>query len=453
MKYIPALLCAMLIATQSFSQNLYPYIKNAKWGFCTNKKVVVITPAYNFVKPYNHGLAFVKKDKFWGAINTAGKVVIPIAYANLEFGFNAHVVADSINEGYYGDKANNRIALFDSTGKRIYKARFQSLPKPLGEYYDFEKSFSYLEKGKWGIMDKSYKITVPAKYDAEFWFGKGLAAVKIAGKTGYIDSKGNLVIPARYDNANQFDNWGHAVVKTGTKEGVIDTKGNTVVPIKYTSVHSEQNGFFTVEENEKIGLLNRTGKQVLPCTYSYPVFSFDKQSMPVYRQDEMGKYGFMDTTGKMIIEPQYDGAMSFFRGMGMVQKGRRYFYVNTKNEAVTPDYDFVSTHCLGDTNYIIFKRAQAWGVAGLDGKDLFVLNDVENISTYCNSSTYFSAEKNGKFGVLNLQGQWVIQPKYSNELRYENSLFFEEVGGQGPDGDYYVSDQYYVLPDGTELRD
>jgi hypothetical protein len=452
---------------QGYSQALYPYVKAGKWGFCDDKKTVIIQPVYDFAKPFKHGLAFVQKGKLWGAVNPAGKLVIAAKYQDLRFGYNAFVLADSIKYSIVdGNLKAARVALFDSTGKRIYKARFNELPAPFGwddeDLYPKSGSFSFTENTKYGTMDHKYKITAAATITDQYapTYSQGLIVVKVGEKYGYKDKKGVMVVPAKYDAAKSFDKYGNAQVELDGKVGVINTRGGVVIELKYKSIN-EYSGFYTVEIGSKIGLYNRAGKEIIPCcNLGYPVFSFyPDNNYLVCRQDEKTKkYGFMDTTGTFVIAPQFDNAQSFVNNKAWVKSGDKEFFINTKGERVTPEYEKVDMNCMFNGSVILFARGDGWGVADYDGKELFYMRG-HRVKSFCGDYDFFSVEKDGLYGVVNRNGEWVVQPQFTEELDIVDGLvYFNRSERTGPENMYGEKtwvrvESYYILPNGTILRD
>ena len=47
--------------------------------------------------------------------------------------------------------------------------------------------------GKWGYIDKSGTLVIPARYDDAWDFSEGLAHVNLNGRWFYIDKNGNEV--------------------------------------------------------------------------------------------------------------------------------------------------------------------------------------------------------------------------------------------------------------------
>jgi WG containing repeat len=59
--------------------------------------------------------------------------------------------------------------------------------------------FLFIGNGRFGYIDRTGKIIIPAKFDDARNFSEGLASVSIGEKWGYIGPSGKIVIPARYD--------------------------------------------------------------------------------------------------------------------------------------------------------------------------------------------------------------------------------------------------------------
>jgi hypothetical protein len=58
---------------------IQPFVNDKKWGYRDGDKVI-IPCKYEKAQPYNDGIAWVRSDAGWGAINLAEEVVIPFMY-------------------------------------------------------------------------------------------------------------------------------------------------------------------------------------------------------------------------------------------------------------------------------------------------------------------------------------------------------------------------------------
>lgn len=111
---------------------------------------------------------------------------------------------------------------------------------------------------------------------------EGRAKVQIDGKWGYIDRAGELVIAARYDQVFDFQRGLASVWLDGTQR-TIDPDGRHVEnPVNPTPPHSPLMPFFVVDQDEDRG---------------------------------KARWGYRDSSGDVVIEPQYAWAGWFHEGL------------------------------------------------------------------------------------------------------------------------------------------
>ena len=79
--------------------------------------------------------------------------------------------------------------------------------------------------------------------------------------------------------------------------GFKNDKGDTIVEPKYQEAHDFQNGFASVQINDKWGFINSKGKEVIECQYESVYEGFSKYGFARVYQNEYG-YLYIDTLGK-----------------------------------------------------------------------------------------------------------------------------------------------------------
>ena len=84
------------------------------------------------------------------------------------------------------------------------------------------------------------------------------------------------------------------------------------------------NGFARVELNDKWGMIDETGKEVIECKYDW-ICDFHNGFACVELND---KWGMIDETGKEVIECKYDVVYWFKNGFTKVRLNDEYFWVN-----------------------------------------------------------------------------------------------------------------------------
>ena len=198
------------------------------------------------------------------------------------------------------------------------------------------------ENAKWGYLDDKGKTAIPLQFARAFDFKNGVACVSLDGKNyGLIDSKGKKLTAFKYtmpiaeaasDVTWDFKN-GPALISVGEDKnrlyGFIDKQGNEIVAPKYSNALKFEEGMAAVKLNEKWGFVDATGKLVIDYQFDDNVtsmlYSFKEGQAHVKKG---GKYVFIDTTGKVVGESFKSrvysvikaGADNFYNGYGMLLK-------------------------------------------------------------------------------------------------------------------------------------
>jgi hypothetical protein len=109
----------------SIAQQVYPCYKNGLWGFVDEKKNFLVQPQYSDAREFVYGLAAVQKNKKWGAVNTKGKIIIPIQYDRVfanDFGY--YEVTTGLVEM---NAMSGKRGIYDTTGKLILPIEYSYL--------------------------------------------------------------------------------------------------------------------------------------------------------------------------------------------------------------------------------------------------------------------------------------------------------------------------------------
>lgn len=230
----------------------------------TEGKTVISLPGVT-AESFHEGLAVVRKpDKengmLCGYIDKAGKIAIPYRFIEAR-DFSEGYAAVSIPDS---NKTFARVGFIASDGSMAIEPRFltaASFSEGLSLVRDFEgRSFFIDKNGK--AADIRIKQGEPVK-----GFSEGLAVIKLRGKFGYIDRSGQLVIPAIYDLAGRFKEGLAAVASSNEKKfGFIDRQGKTIVPFAYDWAHDFSDGLALVKKNGLFGYVDKTGAEAIqPC--------------------------------------------------------------------------------------------------------------------------------------------------------------------------------------------
>lgn len=223
------------------------------------------------------------------------------------------------------------------------------------------------QNGKWGYIDSTGRIVVKPQFAWAEEFSEGLAAFENEdGKHGYIDETGRIVIDPKFDSWTGFSE-GLAAVSADLEWGFIDKTGRWAIPPQFAVGSPFSDGLALVE-------VPLNGKVSFPPGPVKPVF--------------------IDKTGKVVIDPkEYIVNGTFSDGVGTVQ--------------------FITK---GGINEVLIDKT---------GK---VILSVEKIDTNGFSEGLVPAKKNGKWGYLDRNGRFAIEPRFDEARPFSEGLAAVLIG-------------------------
>ena len=92
-------------------------------------------------------------------------------------------------------------------------------------------------------------------------------------------------------------------------------------------------GLASVTVGDKRGYIDKTGRFVIEPRFKGAANSFCEGLAAVYDGGKK-KFGFIDKTGSFVIEPRFDLPGDFSNGLSRVNIGRRWGYINKTGEFV-----------------------------------------------------------------------------------------------------------------------
>lgn len=249
---------------------------------------------------------------------------------------------------------------------------------------------------KFGYIDQHGKVVISPKFIEAYPFHEGLARVKIQDKYGYIDGSGNLIIPAKFDNGREFAD-SLAAVETNRKWGYVNRSGHFVIDAKFDKAASFIEGLAAVEIDNNYGFIDKNGKTAIGFKY-YSVLPFFHGVAPV-RLNNALKMILIDKSGNVISSKQYDFIFEFSDGCAR-------FVRKDDKEGVIMDY------------------------VDVDGNELNILRRMSNIDYFGDFSQGVApVSSRGKFGFINKQGDWVIDPKFEYAQGFHDDLCVVKIDG------------------------
>lgn len=197
---------------------------------------------------------------------------------------------------------------------------------------------------EWHLINQlGYKVArTSTPVDSLGVLSGGKISVSKDGKYGYTNA--SLVIPDElpYEYASTFKG-GVAAVQKGGKWALINAEEKPITDFVFDEIVLDEfdtcmnGGVAFCKHNGKYYMVNAEGKKVSEQGFdaAYPFVGKEPAAVCVD-----GKWGFVDTTGAMVIEPQYENAKSFNLGLGAVCVEGKWGYISTSGAVrIVPQFE------------------------------------------------------------------------------------------------------------------
>lgn len=360
----------MFCINLSYGQPFFPIKKQSKWGLIDVSGRVVVNPRYEAMSSFgNYGYATVQDHGLVGIISNQGKDVMPVAFSDIK-------VLDSL---HFAIKENNGWMLLDHRQQVL-------LGQPCQDIQPFDSDFYlFKQEGLWGLISKDGKLTLLPQYDKIKRLNNQFFVVQSEGKSGVLSLQGESILETEYDEVLLLRT-GLFLVKKNSQWGVKSEYGQALTEVKYQSFDFLADHYLRLYAYGEIHLFSLACRRTIAqerISRFIPIS--DKYVMIKQHQ----KVGVVDFCGQPILSEDYDEILWFDNGVFRVKRNEKWALMGTGDQPLT---DFVFDY-----------------ISPLQGKLALI-------------------RYRGKVGVLNQNGNQVIEPRYTKvEL---NALTAKAYDGQ-----------------------
>lgn len=196
---------------------------------------------------------------------------------------------------------------------------------------------------KYGYVDKNGKQIVKAKYDNALAFENDLARVGNAGKYGFINEQGKEVIPLKFKSASSFS-YGYAAVKDETGAYFIDKTGAKMGTATFKDIRSFSEGLAAVADSKgSFGYIDKSGKVVIDHQFNVAgPFSAGRAAVGK-KEGKVMKYGYIKKNGTPLTDFIYDEAQNYQLGLARVKQNGKYGLIDYSGSQITViGFDFIT---------------------------------------------------------------------------------------------------------------
>jgi hypothetical protein len=358
----------------------------------------------------------------------------------------------------------DRCGFVDETGKMVINPQFQAA----GLFVSDLDLAPIRVGGKWGLIDRQGAFAVNPQFDLIRAVGSpAVLLARIGDKWGIIDKKGAFVVTPQFDDLGPFDDNGHAIAAVGGKWGLIDRQGKFVVDPQFDSISGDfadggvtyfHDGLAPAQSGDKWGYIDSSGKWVITPQFAsansfgdgglagveiggQPVaveaqanamsdsgnysddalMSNDALEPAVEPVPVQSRWGYIDKTGKIAVQPQFDYAGKFSgSGLAPVKMGEVWGFVDrTGAIKINPQYTYATDFIEGPGGWLA-RVASAdggnanpwrWGAIGKDGA-VKIQPQFTELGAF-DSGGHAVVKVGENYGLLDGAGKLVVNPLYS----------------------------------------
>ena len=280
----------------------------------------------------------------------------------------------------------------------------------------------------WGFSDPRGGIVLEPAYESAFLGLEGMGRIESNGLTGLVNADGKLLVSPKYNYIGDY-NCGLAVFSIGGGlSGYLDTLGVEVIPARYKFAADFVNGRAIVNDGQENKLIDKNGQEIaaLPGLEMYYLdyFSeargleshYDPSLIPVQRSDNY-KIGLIDTTGRIVLKPNYDHLTKPVMGTMVAAINDMFGLIDTTGKTLTA-FKFEYITPVSDTLYVASDDDKT-GLLGKSGQVVlpFVYDYISLLS-----NGHYAVSRDRLSGVVSIEGKEVVPLKYRS-LFYDHGYY------------------------------
>lgn len=251
-----------------------------------------------------------------------------VAYYPETKDFTAEYFLYKHGERYLEKTLDLKFGLLDEEGERVIKPEFDEI-SPLQEdsiyYAKSEKGYSFITKSGKILNANDDRFEAINEMTEEF------IGVKIDNRWGFVDVNGKLRVSNQYENIGPY-NEGLAPIKILGRWGYINKREDIIIQPAYDTVYTFIGGICEVVKKGKFGLINAKGNITLDCEYDN-LWRL-KTGGFLTRNDE--KFGLVSSEGRLLILPRFHQMIDLDNGFVIASRKGKYGIMSNDGVSIIP---------------------------------------------------------------------------------------------------------------------
>ena len=295
--------------------------KNGKIGLSDNKSII-ITPEYKQIigiqEDYKNGYIVVNDEEKYGIIDFNKTTILETKYDEIK---------PICSDGMYVVKEDGKYIIIDKTEEKVIDTSFEDVKEIKNNYIVIK------ENNKYGVIDKDNNKIINSVYEDIEIMNSEYFIAKKDSKYGILNKNQETVLNFEYTNISYISSGDFIVAEAnGVESKILESDFDE----KLTGIISEINttkGYIRIYTNNE---------------YKYYNFKFEEKQTKdilttntIFLSKKDGKYGYLDSNGKVIVDYIYDDATEQnIYGYASVKQNGLWGSIDKNGKVVAePSYD------------------------------------------------------------------------------------------------------------------
>lgn len=447
-----------------YEKSVLKYQKDGKYGLIDFQGKEITKAIYDNIESlqYKEGELLVKQNDKLGVINIKGNELVKTEYDEIliddyytedeNYKYSGYIVGIHTEEGY-------RYGYLNTKGKEILKTEYNKISRVTDKD---DKDNVYLicaKNGQYGVTKNKETIINNEYQSIAYDENNDVFVLEKSSKYGIANIEGKEIIPVQYSKIDITGIYLYAQNEQGIT--VYNKNGNQVNIDSDVAILNTENEKYRIRINNKqgtkYGVINEDGKQLIEEKYNYIKYLYDEYFIASY---EDGKLGILDAKGNTKIELNND-SLQLIQGTELIQTLKNdttVIYSETlekicemKNATVEEKENYIKVFSDTETKYFD-KQGKELQNTDVYPNNKLLLKVEENLYGFVDHSGktvveckydkayelneygFAAVKKDGKWGVINENGEEILPPTYTFDSQGEPSFigqYYKVVYGFG----------------------
>ncbi len=319
-----AVLFIVIVMNCALSVEYLEFEQGGKYGYIDPAHGVIIPAAFDGTTPFDQGRAIVRIGTKYQIINEKGAIIKSLPYRWVAAFSEGKAIYQDVDYGF-----------LDHNGEIIISGLKNAYP-----FIDGIGVGRFKDIG-WKFINDKGTLLSSSSYAQAYNFSDGFAAVRPQGSRlfGFIDKKFEIIMKPEYEDVFDGFKYGIALVNKGGKLLVINKQNSVLLSADYTFGFIISDSLFLGGTGSTYSpqwdLVSINGRVVLD-NFSSEIGRVSS-GMLLFKSTINQKYGFIDSSGRIAIDPIYDKAYNYLGGWARVLLNTRQGFVDKTGRVVWMD--------------------------------------------------------------------------------------------------------------------